>query len=282
MKKTSNKKAKLTKVAKEVKKAPKAAANVVNKKNSKATPTKEKKVEIKDAPKSEKAKDIKLNKSVSKVIETKKEILKPSAVKKTEKPTEKKQIAPSTAKKGKKKKGGDDEDDMDIPMLEDIEALLDDDLKVVKKPTLKTRSKNELKIIDNAPNFKVSSKYKKYELEYLVHASIKLLFDFIGTPSGLADWFADDVFVKDDVYTFVWDGVQQKAKLLKLIENKLIRFQWENEPEIYFEFRIEVDELTTDVALIVCAFYEDDLSKEADIQLWNSQIEHLLKIMGSY
>ena len=46
----------------------------------------------------------------------------------------------------------------------------------------------------------------KFELEYLLKTSPKILENMLCTPSGLSEWFADDVNVKDDIFTFCWDG----------------------------------------------------------------------------
>jgi uncharacterized protein YndB with AHSA1/START domain len=73
-----------------------------------------------------------------------------------------------------------------------------------------------------------------------VHSSASILFEFLTSPSGLSEWFCDDVNIRNENCSFVWDGVEQKAKLVKFIEEKLVRFQWEDKGDgSYFEFRIE-------------------------------------------
>ena len=61
----------------------------------------------------------------------------------------------------------------------------------------------------------------------------------------------------------------------------LLRFKWLGADEEYFEFLIQVDELTNDISLIVTDFADDELDKEDAIQLWNLQIDNLKKIIGS-
>ena len=56
----------------------------------------------------------------------------------------------------------------------------------------------------------------KFNVEYEVKSSPKILFGFLNEPNGLAQWFADDVTYRDQVYTFTWDGEQQKAKLERI------------------------------------------------------------------
>jgi len=122
----------------------------------------------------------------------------------------------------------------------------------------------------------------RFQLEYPIHSSINILYKRIFTPSGLSEWFADDVNIRNDVYTFYWDGSEQAAKLIKKKENKFVRFHWiENEDESYFEFAIQVDDLTHDVSLIITDFAEDEDEKEENKLLWDTQVESLKHALGS-
>ena len=122
----------------------------------------------------------------------------------------------------------------------------------------------------------------KFELEYVLHSSTAILFEFLVSPSGLSEWFCDDVNIRNDIYTFFWDGSQQIAKLVRIIEEKLARFEWtEKSDGTYFEFRIEKDELTNDTSLIVTDFADNDEEKKSSQLLWNSQIDKLLNVLGS-
>jgi uncharacterized protein YndB with AHSA1/START domain len=123
----------------------------------------------------------------------------------------------------------------------------------------------------------------KIELEYIMHTSPAILFNRLSTPSGLSEWFADDVNLVGKLYTFVWDGSEEKAELVLKKENKIIRFRWvEEESDIaYFEYKIEVDELTGDTALVVVDFAEPDEKKDT-IELWNQQVEVLMHGLGSH
>ena len=123
---------------------------------------------------------------------------------------------------------------------------------------------------------------EKYSLEYSFRTSSKLLYSRISTADGLAEWFADDVNIKGDNYIFIWDGDEQAAKIISKKENEYIKFHWidDEEDESYFEFRIEVDALTEDVALMVTDFAYDD-EKDDNIGLWEAQIDDLHSILGS-
>lgn len=121
----------------------------------------------------------------------------------------------------------------------------------------------------------------KFSLEYEVKSSPKILFGFLNEPNGLAQWFADDVHYKDQVYTFVWDGEDHKAKLLSIKENKSVKFRWlDDEPSCYFELEILQDELTNDVALSITDFAPKELIEERK-QIWDIQIEYLISVLGA-
>jgi uncharacterized protein YndB with AHSA1/START domain len=125
------------------------------------------------------------------------------------------------------------------------------------------------------------SEKKKFNLEYVIRSSPRILFSFISEPNGLSQWFADDVKYKDQIFTFVWDGEEHKAKLISSKENKLIKFKWlDDEPYCYFEMEILQDELTNDVALSIIDFASDDTLDER-IKIWNNQIDDLLGVIGA-
>lgn len=123
---------------------------------------------------------------------------------------------------------------------------------------------------------------EKYELEFPIHASPKLLFQYLSTPSGLSEWYADNVNSRGEMFTFIWDGSEEEAKMLTKKAEDKIRFQWmEDEGEdYYFELRIQVDEITKDVSLMVTDFSDDD-DLEEDKMLWDNQISSLKKVLGS-
>ena len=122
----------------------------------------------------------------------------------------------------------------------------------------------------------------KYELEYPIHSSINILFDRLSTLSGLSEWFADDVNVdRQGIYTFTWEGSEQQATLVSKKKNDHVRFKWLGSDQEYFEFLIQVDELTKDISLIVTDFADDEEDKEDAVQLWDLQIDNLKKIIGS-
>ena len=122
---------------------------------------------------------------------------------------------------------------------------------------------------------------KKLELEYTFNSSPKILYHRISSADGLAEWFADDVNVKGNIFTFIWEGNEQNAELLNKKESTAVKFRWleETNKDLYFEFRISVDDLTGDVALVITDFAEED-EMDDTIELWDTQISELKHIIG--
>lgn len=121
----------------------------------------------------------------------------------------------------------------------------------------------------------------KYELEFVVKSSAKLLFNYIATPSGLSEWFADNVNSRGEIYTFIWDEEEEQAKLLTKKANQFIRFKWleDDDKDSFFELKIQIDDLTKDVALIITDFANEDEIEEARL-LWESQVDDLHSLIG--
>lgn len=124
----------------------------------------------------------------------------------------------------------------------------------------------------------------KFEMEFPIHASPQLLFQYISTPSGLSEWFADNVNSRGEVFTFIWNDSEEKARLLSKKTGERIKFRWledeEDEASYYFEIKIQVDDITKDVSLIVTDFIEEDEMEEAKM-LWDNQISDLKQVLGS-
>lgn len=122
----------------------------------------------------------------------------------------------------------------------------------------------------------------KFELEFPIQASSQLLFQYISTPSGLSEWFADNVNLRGDLFTFIWDDSEEQAKLLTKKNSERIKFKWvdDDDTNSYFEIRIQVDGITKDVSLMVTDFSEEDEVEETKM-LWDNQISDLKKVLGS-
>ncbi|MDO5655477.1 MAG: START-like domain-containing protein [Flavobacteriaceae bacterium] len=124
---------------------------------------------------------------------------------------------------------------------------------------------------------------KKFEIEMPVNASPSFLFNYIATPSGLSEWFAENVNSRGEKFTFIWDGgYEDVAYLIRSKYDEYVRYRWEydEDTKYFFEIKIQVDELTNDVSLIVIDFAEEDDIEEAK-ELWRSQLEDLKHTIGS-
>lgn len=120
-----------------------------------------------------------------------------------------------------------------------------------------------------------------YTLEFPVRCSPGILFDFLATPAGLQEWFADKVDERDNVFSFEWNGTTDKAELLDKEEDKFIRFRWMHLPkEEYFEFKIEKSEVTNQTILVVKDFAEKKEIKD-QTRLWDYQVKELFHRLGS-
>ena len=125
---------------------------------------------------------------------------------------------------------------------------------------------------------------KLFSLEFNFHCSPQLLFQYLSTPSGLSEWFADDVNSRGEDFTFIWEDSEEYAKLLSKKNNELVKFMWVNDEEDYqkyfFEFLITVDEITKDVSLTVTDFSDDDELEESKM-LWTNLVGDLKQVLGA-
>jgi len=126
------------------------------------------------------------------------------------------------------------------------------------------------------------SKKIKFSLEFPIHASAHMIYQYFSEASSLDEWFADQVVSRGEVYTFTWGGVEEQAELLEYETEEYMRYRWmENKGEdVYFEFKIQVDDLTKGVSLIVTDFADADEVEEQKL-FWIDQIEELKHTIGA-
>ena len=122
----------------------------------------------------------------------------------------------------------------------------------------------------------------KFEMEFPIKVSQRLLFQYLSTPSGLSEWFADNVNSRGEKFIFIWDDSEEVANLVSKKLPEKIKFQWEDDQDTdyFFELRIQFDEITKDVSLIVTDFAEEDEVEESKM-LWANQVFDLKKVLGS-
>ena len=124
----------------------------------------------------------------------------------------------------------------------------------------------------------------RYEIEFPINSSPQLLYQYISTPSGLSEWFADNVNSRGEFFTFIWNDSEEKARLASKKTGEKVKFKWVDDKgkdtEYFFELHILVDELTKEVSLIVVDFADKDEVEEATL-LWENQISDLKHLIGS-
>ena len=124
----------------------------------------------------------------------------------------------------------------------------------------------------------------KYELEFPINSSPSLLYQYISTPSGLSEWFADNVNSRGELFTFIWDDSEEKARMTSKKSGEKIKFRWldedNNDTDYFFELRILEDEITKDVSLMIIDYAIEDEVQEASL-LWENQISDLKQVIGS-
>jgi hypothetical protein len=124
----------------------------------------------------------------------------------------------------------------------------------------------------------------RYELEFPVNSSPQLLYQYISTPSGLQEWFADNVNSRGEFFTFIWDDVEENARLASKKTGEKVKFKWvddnKKDTDYYFELRILEDEITKDVSLMVVDYAFEDEIDESKL-LWENQISDLKHVIGS-
>jgi uncharacterized protein YndB with AHSA1/START domain len=124
----------------------------------------------------------------------------------------------------------------------------------------------------------------KIELEFPIKSSPAILWNFISTPSGLSQWFADKVNVRGDKHMiFIWEGEERSADVPIYPHKRQIKFRWLDEDDSEtstWEMSVVLDELTQDVILQVIDYA--DLGDEDGLEdLWESQIEDLKSGIGA-
>lgn len=128
------------------------------------------------------------------------------------------------------------------------------------------------------------SEKRKIELEYLLKTSVKVFENLIFTPSGLAEWFAEDVNVKENIYNFHWDGSDEKARLLSLKLGSHIKWQWltheEEGLDTYFQIEYKVDAMTKALVLSIVDYADEEDYDEIKM-LWESAVNELKRVLGA-
>lgn len=120
-----------------------------------------------------------------------------------------------------------------------------------------------------------------YSVEFPIRCSPTILYEFLSTPVGLQEWFADKVDQRDHKFFFTWNGSTEIAEVLEHIENEFIRYRWESYPkDEFFEFSIEQSPITAETILRITDFADKSDIKDQE-QLWHSQVNDLKHRIGA-
>lgn len=123
---------------------------------------------------------------------------------------------------------------------------------------------------------------KRFEIEYPLGTSSKVIYKRLSTSAGLSEWFADDVTQDGNIFTFIWSDGKEKAIQVQKEKRQSVTYRWLDDEEdegSEFKFRLIEDELTNSLSLIVEDFAEESEVEES-IELWNKQIAVLKRKLG--
>lgn len=136
------------------------------------------------------------------------------------------------------------------------------------------------------PN-KVEMAKRKFEFEFEINASGKLLYPYIATPGGLEEWFADNVIIDADKnYNLVWDEEDHFAKIASQKMHKHVKFEFLDdskkpiEDPNYIEFTLAKNEMTETYYLQISDYCEEDNEEDELYELWESMVNELKSIVG--
>jgi len=119
-----------------------------------------------------------------------------------------------------------------------------------------------------------------FDMEFIFRASPTILYKFLTTPACLIRWFCDGVDIEQDVFTFSWDGSEERAELIDDIEDERLRFIWEESDDgEYFEYRMRKSPVTGETILEITDYADKD-EVDDQRQLWESQLERLRQETG--
>ncbi|MGL4631125.1 MAG: START-like domain-containing protein [Leadbetterella sp.] len=120
----------------------------------------------------------------------------------------------------------------------------------------------------------------KFQQEYAFKTSPKVLFNYISTPGGMQQWFADKVTLDSKHnFHFHWDSEVHVAELSMRL-NKSARFDFiGNETGNFLEFKMIQSEIDSSVFLKVTDCSDNNDQQEMEF-LWKGLIHDLKEIVG--
>jgi hypothetical protein len=125
-----------------------------------------------------------------------------------------------------------------------------------------------------------------FEFEYEIKASPKVLYPYISSASGLQQWFAEKVTVKNaELFQFYWDNETHVGNLVQNKLNKSVKFDFSSGSQApasaIIEIKLEVSELTNATYLKIYDSASTFKSPEDAQELWDYLTDKLKEIVGS-
>jgi uncharacterized protein YndB with AHSA1/START domain len=123
----------------------------------------------------------------------------------------------------------------------------------------------------------------KVQYEFPMHCLSEILYEYMASAEGLAEWFAEDVVEKGDDFFFSWGGgPAEKATLIRYKPESFVRFRWEEDEgtKNYFEMAIVIDDITDDLSLNITDFCDPGDENENKMY-WENLIENLQIKLGA-
>lgn len=119
--------------------------------------------------------------------------------------------------------------------------------------------------------------------EFPMHCQSEILYEYMASAEGLAEWFADEVTEKGDDFYFSWsNGPEEKATLIRYKPESFVRFRWEEDEgtKYFFEMTIMIDDITEDLSLNITDFCDSGDEDENKLY-WENLIENLRIKLGA-
>ncbi len=131
-----------------------------------------------------------------------------------------------------------------------------------------------------------TSAKQRFEMEYSINASLKILFPYIASAPGLAQWFCDDVRLDlDQRMDMVWDKQSHFAEVAAQRPGRSIRYVFLDEQKClapdasYLDFTLEASRITDEVFLRVTD-YSDYTDLQEQHELWAGLVGKLRDQVG--
>jgi uncharacterized protein YndB with AHSA1/START domain len=125
-----------------------------------------------------------------------------------------------------------------------------------------------------------------FEFEYEIKASPKVLYPYISSASGLQQWFAEKVTVKNaELFIFNWDDETHTGHLVQNKVNKSVKFDFSSAEQAplsaFIEIKLDVSELTNATYLKIYDSASTFKSPDDAQELWDYLTDKLKEIVGS-